>query len=87
MKNFKTALWASAFSLMSTMAFAQGTAATSGSAGIGANVGNNPSNIKPGADVKTKAGVNAATANPANKKKVETTGNGAMTSGAPPTSK
>ncbi len=54
MKNFKTALLAGAFALASTMAFAQVTAPTSGSARGGTTVGANPSDV----NTNTKANTN-----------------------------
>jgi hypothetical protein len=79
MKNFKTALLAGAFALASTMAFAQVTAPTSGSAGTGANIGASTKdpNTKANANTNTKVQAGGVKAGADTSVKGGTTGSGA----------
>ena len=83
MKQFKTALLASAFALATTVAFAQVGVGASGSAGTGANVGgtSGSTQLNSGADVnaggnKAGADINASDSTTMKKNKTQTTGSG-----------
>jgi hypothetical protein len=84
MKQFKTALLASAFALASTLAFAQAGVGASGNAGTGANMGasSGSTQLNSGANVKASGNkanvdVNASDSTTIKKNKNQTTGSGA----------